>query len=666
MTHITKTNKILLGLACCLNVVFAPVALAQTPVRPSIESFFSKSNFSSAELSPSGKYLSVIMLGKNGRHFLAVVDTANVAKIQVVSKSDSVDMFSAHWVNDERLYFTIADPSDSDDNRNGEIYAINRDGSDQVQIITSRDASNGRKRSALRGDYRVHGAVDDGSDDLLVGKFSAGATSDSAKSERLYRINSKTLELTDVLGDLQPKEVTGWILDKENQPRFGFSQIKDRSIIHYREPGTKDWVEMSNVDTFLDFYAYNPIFIDGAGQVYAQKKNDEGFNAVYLFDPKTRKLADKPFFQTADFDANVDPIFERNTRKLLGLRYESDAPGTLWLDPAMQATQKTVDDKLKGTVNRITCRNGTVCLVSSFSDQDPGHFFLFKPQLNDWVAVGALHTEINPVEQGRKDFYRFTARDGTKIPVYVTQPASKASGPRPAVVLVHGGPYVRGGHWRWNRETQFLASRGYVVIEADYRGSTGYGMKHEHAGWKQWGLAMQDDLADAANWAVAQGWVDKNRIAIAGASYGGYATLMGLIKHPEIFRCGVNWVGVTDINLMYSVTWSDFSDTWKRYGMPTAVGDQVKDAEQLRATSPLQQASRLKNPLLMAYGIKDVRVPLVHGTKFRDAVMQHNQNVEWVTYKEEGHGWRMEKNNVDFWGRVERFLEKNLAVTAPL
>jgi dipeptidyl aminopeptidase/acylaminoacyl peptidase len=473
------------------------------------------------------------------------------------------------------------------------------------------------------------------------------------------------LELTDVLGDLQPKEVTGWILDKENQPRFGFSQIKERSIVYYREPGSKDWVEMSNFDV-LDPTAYRPTFIDGNGQVYVGKSNGEGFSALYAFDPKTRKIEAQPLFQQADFDANVSPIFEHKSKRLLGLRYESDAQGTLWLDAERKAVQKAVDDKLQGTVNSISCRNTSICLVTAYSDQDPGRYLLFKPLQNEWVAIGAVRADINPTEQGRRDFYRYTARDGMKIPVYVTQPAAKSSGRSPAVVLVHGGPTVRGGHWAWNSQAQFLASRGYVVIEPDFRGSTGYGDKHMRAGWKQWGLSMQDDLADAANWAVAQGWVDKDRIAIAGASYGGYATLMGLIKHPEIFRCGINWVWVSDIELLYSVTWSDASDSGLRIEKSTLIGDPDKDAAQLRATSPLVQAQRLKSPLLMAYGIKDVRVPLVHGTKFRDAVMQHNPNVEWVTYKEEGHGWRMEKNNVDFWGRVERFLEKNLAAKVSL
>ena len=660
MTHPYTTHTILASLACWFSVTFAPVSLAQTLGQPSVASFFSKPNYASAELSPSGKYLSLIILGKNGRQFLGVVDTANTAKIQVVSKSDSVDMLNAHWINDERLYFYIGDTQDSDDNRNGEVYAINRDGSDQVQIITSRDTSNGRRRSPLRGDYRMHGALNDGTDDLLVGKLSLSASDHSAKSERLYRINSKNLELVDVLGDLQPREVTGWILDKDNQPRFGFSQTKGRSIVYYREAGSKDWVELSNFDV-LDSSSYSPKFMDAAGQVYVQKNNADGFGALYLFDAKTRRLAEKPFFETTGFDADASPVFEHQTKRLLGVRYETDAAGTHWFDPEQQAAQKAVDEKLPGMMNRISCSHATVCLVSSSSDRDPGHYFLFKPQQNEWLAIGPQYADIDPAQQGRRDFHRYSARDGMQIPVYVTQSADKASGRRPAVVLVHGGPTMRGGHWAWNSQAQFLASRGYVVIEPDFRGSTGYGYKHTRAGWKQWGLSMQDDLADAANWAVAQGWVDKDRIAIAGASYGGYATLMGLIKHPEIFRCGINWVGVSDIDLLYSVTWSDASEAGLRYGMPTMVGDPVKDAVQLRETSPLAQAQRLKSPLLMAYGIKDVRVPLVHGTKFRDAVMQHNPNVEWVTYKEEGHGWRMEKNNVDFWGRVERFLEKNLS-----
>lgn len=228
------------------------------------------------------------------------------------------------------------------------------------------------------------------------------------------------------------------------------------------------------------------------------------------------------------------------------------------------------------------------------------------------------------------------------------------------IVLVHGGPYVRGGEWQWDGDSQFLASRGYVVIEPEYRGSTGFGYKHFRAGWKQWGLAMQDDVADATTWAIKQGFADEKRICIAGASYGGYAAMMGLVRYPQLYKCGVNWAGATDIDLLYSARWSDFSDLWKEYGMPTLVGDREKDSAQFLATSPVRQASKITQPVLMAYGDEDRRIPIVHGNNLRSALEKHNKSVEWIVYSGEGHGWMLESNNVDFWTRVEKFLSTNL------
>jgi dipeptidyl aminopeptidase/acylaminoacyl peptidase len=222
---------------------------------------------------------------------------------------------------------------------------------------------------------------------------------------------------------------------------------------------------------------------------------------------------------------------------------------------------------------------------------------------------------------------------------------------------------VRGGQWGWHPQAQFLASRGYAVLEPEYRGSTGYGFRHYRAGWKQWGRAMQDDIADGATWAIAEGIVDPRRICIAGASYGGYAALMGLINDPALYKCGINWVGVTDIKLLATGHWSftsDMSDTYKQYGMPELVGDLVADAAQLTATSPLAQAARIKQPLLLAYGAADRRVPLYHGTQFYEAVKRTNADVEWVVYADEGHGWTVPKNRIDFWSRVEKFLDKNI------
>jgi dipeptidyl aminopeptidase/acylaminoacyl peptidase len=246
-----------------------------------------------------------------------------------------------------------------------------------------------------------------------------------------------------------------------------------------------------------------------------------------------------------------------------------------------------------------------------------------------------------------------------QIPVYVTLPPDRNKDERlPLIVLVHGGPWVRGGSWEWDDQPQFLATRGYAVVQPEFRGGTGFGYEHFHAGWHQWGLAMQDDLADAARWAIDQGYADPARIAIGGASYGGYATLMGLIKDPALFRCGFEFAGVTDIGLMYSISWSDASEEAKKFGFPTLIADPDKDAAQIAATSPVKNAQRLTQPLLMAHGAEDVRVPIKQGRKFRDAVSDTNKNVEWIVYSDEGHGFHQEEHRIDYWKHVEAFLDR--------
>jgi dipeptidyl aminopeptidase/acylaminoacyl peptidase len=263
---------------------------------------------------------------------------------------------------------------------------------------------------------------------------------------------------------------------------------------------------------------------------------------------------------------------------------------------------------------------------------------------------------------GTQDFLRIKARDGLELPTYITKP--KGKGPWPTVVMVHGGPQVRGHQWGFNRTNQFLASRGYAVIETEFRLSKGYGTKLFKAGWKQWGLTMQDDVTDVTRWAIANNIADPKRIAIAGGSYGGYATMMGLVKEPELYKAGINIVGVTDIAMMYTIGWSDFlsaDSSWVKYGMPEWIGDRVKDDDQFTRTSPLKRAKEIKQPVLMAYGGDDLRVPLPHGEKMKDALLASgNKDVELIVYENEGHGFQLEKNNYDLWTRVEKFLARTL------
>jgi len=172
---------------------------------------------------------------------------------------------------------------------------------------------------------------------------------------------------------------------------------------------------------------------------------------------------------------------------------------------------------------------------------------------------------------------------------------------------------------------------------------------------------MQDDVADALDWAVAQGWVDAKRVCIAGASYGGYATLMGLVRNPELYRCGVAWVAVTDPQLLFEGFWrNEMSEEARMYSIPVLIGDPKADAAALAAASAVGQAARIKAPLLLAFGGLDRRVSLEHGTRMRTALRAAGQEPEWIVYADEGHGWQKEANRIDFARRMEAFLAKYL------
>jgi dipeptidyl aminopeptidase/acylaminoacyl peptidase len=228
-------------------------------------------------------------------------------------------------------------------------------------------------------------------------------------------------------------------------------------------------------------------------------------------------------------------------------------------------------------------------------------------------------------------------------------------------MVIHGGPYVDGDLWGYDPEVQFLASRGYAVLQPNYRGTTHYGWKHWSGGFKTWGLSMEEDIEDGVHWAVAQGIADPKRVAIYGASYGGYATMMGLAKTPDLYRCGINYVGVTDLPLLMTATWSDTSrGEYQEYLAPLEIGDLDKDAKRLHDTSPVNLASRIKVPVLMAYGAADVRVVLDHGTRMKSALDSAGVKNEWMVVEGEGHGFRDLENQKAFYGAVEKFLAANM------
>jgi dipeptidyl aminopeptidase/acylaminoacyl peptidase len=675
-----------LALLFTLPLSSAPAAAAapDTPAAPAqaapaplpLAAFFDNSSFGGAVLSPSGRYLAARASAPGRRVLLGVIDLqANTLKV-VAAYSDA-DIGHVVWVNDERLAFDLTerDVAPGDAFLGAGLYAVNRDGANLRQLADRRGQEFVSEATSLAAHKLLpwhtflmgqKGAQD--SESIYVTSPDLQNHKDGESPNiKLLSLNTLTGRTTSVRS---PGKVDAWMLDHQGKPRLAVGHKNDLTTIHYLDPATGEWRTLASYRSFTQGQdAISPEGFGPDGTLYVSARGGQDAQSLYVFDFKTGKIQPEPLVETKGYD--FDGGLVGNHAKLLGVRYQTDAVGTAWFDPAMQALQAKIDKLLPSTVNVIdvaAAADAPWALVRSYSDVQPAVFMLYNLQTGRLNKVGEARPGLDMRTMAHQDMLRYKARDGLEIPALLTRPQGTPKGARvPLVVLVHGGPYVRGSTWGWNSQSQFLASRGYAVLEPEFRGSTGFGAKHFTAGWKQWGLAMQDDIADGARWAIAQGIADPKRICIAGASYGGYATLMGLVRDPDLYRCGVDWVGVTDIQLLYDGHWSfksDLGDNWKEYGMPELIGDPVKDAAQLAATSPLLQAARIRQPLLMAYGGVDHRVPMYHGRKFYDAVTKTNNQVEWIEYQEEGHGWVLPKNRIDFWGRVEKFLDKNIGKNA--
>ncbi len=656
--------SVLALIACGLAAAPGHAAEAARAPLPPIESFFENAAFSGAVLSPNARYLAA-KLGRTGRRdALAVIDLkTNEAKV-VAGFTDS-DVGDFHWVNNERLVYDAREKDVAQgDRRNGwGLFAVNRDGSGYRQlatrgtsIVSEHTVVNILPWNTFLLDQR--GAQDSDSVYVTSPKFTHKGEIDYVN---LLRLDTRTGRAVTVN---RPAGAREWLLDQKGEPRLVEALEDAMTVLYYRDPATDKWRKLAEYNAYTGGNgAIDPVAFGPDGALYVTSSEGRDKTALYRFDVATGKRAAEPLVELKDYDFSGRLVFAND--KLLGVRVRSDARSTVWFDAGMKALQQRIDSALPATVNLVTpaarAENPWV-LVESYSDIQPRMWNLFNTATGALNKVGDSYARIDPRQMGLQEAVRYKARDGLEIPAWLTLPHGLRKN-LPLVVLVHGGPYVRGGEWGWKADAQFLASRGYAVLEPEYRGSTGFGARHFRAGWKQWGLKMQDDIADGAKWAIAEGIVDPKRICIAGASYGGYATLMGLLNNPELFKCGIDWVGVTDIGLLYTGHWSfesDMSEGYKQYGMPELVGDMTKDAAQFKATSPLAQATRITQPLLLAYGGADRRVPIYHGRKFYDAVKVGNPNVDMVVYEEEGHGWYLPKNRIDFWTRVEKFLDRNI------
>ncbi len=646
-----------------LAALSAQTATAQTKPESGklipLSDFFRFPDVSDVRLAPDGKSL----LGTrfvSGRRNILVVDLQS-RKARIITNYRDADVFGPRWVNSERIIFTLGnlDRGLADQVRTG-IFAINKDASGFREIVGINVTGSRLSSGQFAGNVVEKGIF---TEDILV--ETVAVQSMGRVATNVYRVNTSS-GIASIMTLGGPGRVVSWVLDKDNLPRAAVGQEDGGvTIMYVRDSADAPWRTVARFGPDEPDKEMLPVAFDSAGALYVScRAGGRDHAAIHRFDWKGSKPEAEPLFAIKDYDLARGLIIDPLTREVLGFNFEAERAETFWVNKDVGAMQSAIDRALPNRVNLLSRVYGDrePILVTSYSDVEPTSYFLYSPGKKQIEQIAASRPWIQSSRMSPTTPIRYKARDGLSIPAMLTLPKGSSGKNLPLVVMHYGGPWVRAIDWDFDERVQFLASRGYAVLMPAPRASTGFGWRHYRSGWKQWGLGMQDDVTDGARHLIAQGIVDPKRVCIAGASYGGYLTMMGLVKEPDLFRCGINWIGVTDPEFMLSITWTDFNRIDAgRWTLPLLIGDPQKDAQQFANTSPLRRAKEIKQPVLMAYGGLDQRVPIVNGTRMRDALAGHNPNVEWVVYGDEGHGWLKEESNRDFWGRVEAFLAKNLA-----
>ncbi len=662
-------------------------AAEPTPKRlPPVELFFGAELLGDVELSPSGRWLAVTVQPAGQRRGLAVYDLHGSEPPREVARFADMDIGQFDWVGNERLVFNLLDTHrGSGDQRLGSgLFSLKRDGSELRQLILMRwwwnpgqGTQASRRLDATHSLMRVPRQQVAGEEVVIVrGARNPNNPFGDWVLKRLH-IGSGKVESLNVA---EPADLTAVWFDTQGQPVAARSQRAGQLTTYERLTDaqgtlTREWKPLLRADSLDSPWSLHSI--DSAGRYYVtQPVGPKGEAVLKRLDRATGQPTEAALVAVPGYDFTGQLIDDPRPGHdpLLGVRVLTDSWTTVWFHPELAALQKAVDARLPGRANVLHCArcrdtDRTVVVVSE-SDRQPREIWLWRGTADapaTWRRIGSSRPAVDPREMAEKDFTRYAARDGLEIPLWVTLPApGSPAGPAPAVMLVHGGPWVRGSAWGWNPMSQFLASRGYVVLEPEFRGSTGFGRQHFRAGWRQWGQAMQNDLVDAVRWATAQGLVDPKRVCIAGGSYGGYATLMGLVNDPDVFRCGAAWVPVADLHWLLREgppdAWDDESFA---LSLPRLVADREAETELIRRISPLEQVQRIRAPLLLAWGEEDERAPPAQTKALRDALVKAGRPPQAVGYEGEGHSWLKVATRVDFARRLEAFLQASLAAEPP-
>ena len=603
-----------------------------------LEDFFRNSERTGYQLSPDCSYISYMAPYKDRLNvFVRRVDETDEHAIRITNETER-SVAGYMWADNQRLLYM----KDTAGDENYQLYGVHRDGSDD-RAYTAFDGV----RTSLIDDLEEQPGV------VMI-----GMNKRNPEVFDPYRLNIETGELT-LLAE-NPGNIQGWMTDHDGRLRVATAIVDGvNTQILYRDTEDEPFkpVLTTNFRDVVSFMEFTP----DNKEVYAATNLHRDKTILVRMNPATCEELEV-LYENERYDiASIS--YSRKRKKLLSVYCTGHKePVRHYFDAEEEQLRQRIKAHFPNQRYGIadTDKAEENYLIYVGGDRTRGSYWHYNALTDEAKKIADLAPWIKSDEMNAMHPVCYTTRDGLQIEAYLTLPdglTPDTAKQLPVVVNPHGGPWAR-DCWGYSSEVQFLSNRGYAVFQMNFRGSTGYGRHFLEASYKQWGLKMQDDITDGVKWLIEQGIANPNRIAIYGGSYGGYATLAGLTFTPDLYACGIDYVGVSNL--------FTFMQTIPPYWRPMLemmyeqVGHPEHDADQLAATSPALHADKIKVPLFVAQGANDPRVNKAESDQMVEALRQRGVVVEYMVKDNEGHGFHNQENRFDFYRAMERFLKAHL------
>lgn len=600
----------------------------ERPPKIALEDFFKNPEKSSYQISPEGTSFSY-RAPYQDRMNIFVQEIGKDEAVQITFETDR-DIAGYFWANNNRILYL----KDNGGDENYKLYGVDINGENLVCFTDFENVRAG-----------VIDRLDDIPDEIII--------SMNKRNPQVfdpYRLNIVTGEMTMLYEN--PGNISGWLTDHDGKLRVALA-VTDmvNTTVLYRENETDAFKPILTTN-FKE--SMSPLFFTFDNKkLYAASNIGRDKSEIVIFDPETGKETESLF---ANEEVDVENLSYSKKRKVITKAYyTTDKVHYKFFDDESEAMYNRVKKELPNYDCYFTSTNTNEdkYLIRTYSDRSLGAYYFYDYVTDELSLIGEVSPWMNEEQMAPMKPIQYTSRDGLTIHGYLTLPVGVAPKNLPLVVNPHGGPWAR-DEWGFNPEIQFLANRGYAVLQMNFRGSTGYGREFWEISFKQWGQTMQDDITDAVKWAISEGIADKDRIAIYGGSYGGYATLAGLAFTPDLYKCGVDYVGVSNM-FTFMNTIPPYWEPYRQMFYEMA-GDPVKDSVMLAKVSPALHADKIVAPLFVAQGANDPRVNLAESDQMVEAMRLRGVDVEYMVKTNEGHGFRNQENRFEFYRAMEVFL----------